>query len=42
MRRMRPGSVLVAHTADEHVSIDALHAAVDHYARIAATLLARL
>lgn len=37
-----PGSVLVAHTDDEHVSIDALHAAVDHYARIAATLLARL
>ena len=37
-----PGSVLVAHTADEHVSIDALHAAVDHYARIATTLLSRL
>ena len=37
-----PGSVLVAHTADEHVSIDALRAAIDHYARIAVTLLARL
>ena len=37
-----PGSVLVAHTAHEHVSIDALHAAVDDYAHIATTLLARL
>ena len=36
-----PGSVLVAHTADEHVRIDELHAAVDHYARIATTLLDR-
>ena len=36
-----PGSVLVAHTADEHVRIDELHAAVDHYARIATTLLGR-
>jgi acetylornithine deacetylase len=37
-----PGSVLVAHTANEHVSIAALHAAVDHYARISTTLLSRL
>ena len=36
-----PGSVLVAHTADEHVSIPELHAAVDHYARISITLLSR-
>jgi len=36
-----PGSVLVAHTADEHVRIDELHAAIDHYARIATTLLGR-
>ena len=34
-----PGSVLVAHTAEEHVRIDDLHAAIGHYARIATTLL---
>ena len=36
-----PGSVLVAHTADEHVRIDQLRAAIGHYARIATTLLER-
>ena len=36
-----PGSVLLAHTADEHVRIDELRAAVDHYTQIAATLLTR-
>ncbi len=34
-----PGSVHVAHTADEHVSIGELHAAVDLYVRLANTLL---
>lgn len=34
-----PGSVLVAHTATEHVQIDALRAAIDEYARIAVALL---
>ena len=37
-----PGSVLLAHTADEHVRIDELRAAVDHYTQIAATLLRRV
>ena len=36
-----PGSVLVAHTADEHVPIDELHAAIAHYTTIATTLLER-
>ncbi len=36
-----PGSVLVAHTADEHVPIDELHAAIAHYTAIATTLLER-
>lgn len=36
-----PGSVLLAHTADEHVRVDELHAAVGHYAQIAETLLGR-
>ena len=35
-----PGSVHVAHTAEEFVSIAELHAAVDHYASIARHLLA--
>jgi acetylornithine deacetylase len=35
-----PGSVRVAHTADEHVSIAELHQAVDLYERIARALLA--
>ena len=34
-----PGSVLVAHTDDEHIRIDELRAATDHYARIADALL---
>ena len=34
-----PGSVLVAHTDDEHVRIDDLRAATDHYARIVTALL---
>ena len=37
-----PGSVLVAHTAEEHVRIDELRAAVGHYTRIATTLLERI
>ena len=37
-----PGSVLVAHTDDEHVRIDELRAAPDHYARIAVALLNRV
>ena len=37
-----PGSVLVAHTANEHISIRALHAAIDHYAHMSVTLLGRL
>jgi len=36
-----PGSIHVAHTADEHVSIAELHAAVDHYVTIARELLRR-
>ena len=36
-----PGSVLVAHTADEHVPIDELHAAIGHYTNITTTLLKR-
>ena len=35
-----PGSILVAHTADEHVDLDELHAAVGHYVTIAKHLLA--
>ena len=34
-----PGSVLAAHTADEHVHKGVLHDAVDGYARLATTLL---
>ena len=34
-----PGSIHVAHTADESVSIAELHAAVDHYVTIAKHLL---
>ena len=34
-----PGSIHVAHTADEFVSIAELHAAVEHYQAIAAALL---
>ncbi len=34
-----PGSVLVAHTATEHIHVDALQAAIGHYARIAIALL---
>ena len=37
-----PGSIHVAHTADEHVSIAELHAAVDHYVAIAKDLLRRV
>jgi acetylornithine deacetylase len=33
-----PGSILVAHTAEEHVEISALHRAVDDYVRIVETL----
>ncbi len=36
-----PGSILVAHTAGEYVSIAELHAAADHYIAIARELLAR-
>jgi len=36
-----PGSIHVAHTDDEHVSIDELHAAADHYVSIARELLSR-
>jgi acetylornithine deacetylase len=36
-----PGSIHVAHTADEHVSIKELHAAADHYVTIAQELLRR-
>jgi acetylornithine deacetylase len=36
-----PGSVHLAHTADEYVSIGELNAAIDHYAAIARALLAR-
>ncbi len=34
-----PGSIHLAHTADEHVSIAELHAAADHYVTIARELL---
>ena len=37
-----PGSVLVAHTAEEHVRVDELRAAVGHYRAIAMTLLERV
>jgi acetylornithine deacetylase len=37
-----PGSVLVAHTADEYVEIDELHRAVDINERLARACLARL
>jgi acetylornithine deacetylase len=37
-----PGSVTVAHTADEHVEIAELHRAVDLYARLAQGLLAEV
>jgi len=37
-----PGSIHVAHTADEFVSIAELHAAADHYVAIARELLGRL
>jgi len=36
-----PGSIHVAHTADEYVSIAELHAAVNHYTAIARALLSR-
>jgi acetylornithine deacetylase len=36
-----PGSVHLAHTADEYVSIAELNAAIDHYAAIARALLSR-
>jgi acetylornithine deacetylase len=36
-----PGSIHAAHTADEHVSLDELKAAVGRYARLARELLAR-
>ena len=35
-----PGSILVAHTADEHVRIDELTASVESYARLARACLA--
>lgn len=35
-----PGSILVAHTAEEHLALDEMHAAVDAYARLAASCLA--
>jgi acetylornithine deacetylase len=35
-----PGSIHVAHTADEYVSIAELHQAADHYVSIARHLLA--
>jgi acetylornithine deacetylase len=37
-----PGSIHVAHTADEYVSIAELHAAADHYVTIAQELLGRV
>jgi acetylornithine deacetylase len=36
-----PGSIHVAHTAEEHVAVDALHEAVDVYVRLATRLLGR-
>jgi acetylornithine deacetylase len=35
-----PGSFLVAHTAEEHLAIDEMDAAIESYARIAASLFA--
>jgi acetylornithine deacetylase len=35
-----PGSIQIAHTSDESIAIDELHAAVDGYVRIARSLLA--
>ncbi|MEN3340380.1 MAG: acetylornithine deacetylase [Acidobacteriota bacterium] len=35
-----PGSILVAHTADEHLEIDELNRAIDAYARLATACLA--
>ena len=37
-----PGSIRVAHAADEYVSITELHAAADHYVTLARALLAQL
>jgi acetylornithine deacetylase len=37
-----PGSIHDAHTADEHVSIDQLHSAVESYSRVARQLLGSL
>ena len=34
-----PGSILVAHTDDEHLSLAELHAAIDSYERLARALL---
>lgn len=36
-----PGSIHLAHTAEEHVSIQERHAAADHYVTIARELLRR-
>lgn len=36
-----PGSILTAHTAEEHVELDELQAAVGHYVEIATQLLSR-
>lgn len=36
-----PGSIVVAHTPDEHVSVDELRASVDSYERLVRTLLAQ-
>ena len=36
-----PGSIHVAHTADEYVDVDELRQSVDTYERLAKTLLAR-
>jgi acetylornithine deacetylase len=36
-----PGSIAVAHTPDEHVSIEELRASVDTYERLVRTLLAQ-
>ena len=36
-----PGSFLLAHTADEHVGVDELSAAVDSYERLARSCLAQ-
>ncbi len=37
-----PGSVLVAHTDEEHVSLEELHGAVEAYTRLAVHLLAKM